>query len=123
MRTGAPPPTKRIELSPSREASLTLAIDRFVDARRDQAEFDRSGQELIDLNRRLYLEQIAEQALASDEPQARARALRIAAHIVDDLTESCALPPPATPQVAVIPDVCIAVLNAYARALEADRAA
>lgn len=103
-----------LELSPARHAVRALVIDRFVAAQDDQTEFDRLGQELIDLNRRLYLEQIAEDATDASSHQARIAVLQIAAILIDELADTL----PTTGPVSVLPDVAIAVLNAAARQLE-----
>lgn len=83
----------RIDLSPGRAAERMLAIDRMLDARFadpfDQAEFDQAAEELVALNRRLYLEQTAE--------------LEAAAGVIPTTFEGC---------VAVL-DLASRIINAY----------
>lgn len=105
-----------ITLTPERHAIRALKLDELLDARDrdDHDAFHRLSYELVDLNRKLALEQLADDALAPSDGRARASVLHVAAAILQEQR-----PANAAPDVATTADTAIAVLNATARNLEA----
>lgn len=111
-----PEPQQQVQLSPEREAIRALKVDELLGARDtgDQETFDRVAYELVDLSRKLHLEQLAQDALNPSDARARGTVLHVAAAILNDLR-----PTNEAPDIDTLADTAIAVLNATARRLEA----